>query len=543
MNFLDWTAEMNPLSSVHAGWHLGAACLMLATSSATAGEQVALVMGNAAYEHGSPLANPVSDAQDIATALVRCGFELVGGGAQTDLTHEEVDERMAEFAAMAESAKVALVYFAGHGLEVDGMNYLVPVDAKVEEKYQVKHRTIPLDMLIEAMGGGDRLKIVVLDCCRNNPLGRGWGRETAAGLGIPKSTPGGTVLLYAAAPGRVAADGKGRNSPFTGVLKKAILTPGADIAEVFRNVGAEVKRRTGTQEPWMNSSYYGRFSFVPAIIRRPPPRSSPPAETMTSDLREPDNPWEQGRVGGVQSLALAAGAAMEFCWCPEGSFIMGSPPAELGRGADESQVPVRISRGFWMGRTEVTQGQWMAIMGKNPSQNQSSLDLPVDSVTWTEAQEFVNALNAMSVASAPWQVALPTEAQWEYACRAGTRSAFGFGDALNGMQANCDGNDPYGTSMQGPYIRRSAQVGSYRPNAWGIHDMHGNVWEWCADRYSTTLSGGTDPMGPASGDERVDRGGGWANSAVNCRSANRSSFRPQTRSKYLGLRLVVTRGS
>lgn len=234
--------------------------ILLATG-ASAAERVALVIGNGSYEHSPRLANPVNDATDIASALKNCGFNVIGGGSGSDLSHELMDKKLQEFRAASANAKVALFFFAGHGLEVDGSNYLMPVDAKIENKFQVKHRALALDEVMESMAGEDRLKIVILDCCRNNPLARSWQRSGDSGLAVPRSTPGGTVLLYSTAPGKTAEDGIGRNSPFTGVLKETLQTPNLDISEVFRNVGSQVKKNTTNQEPWMNTSYYGSFSF------------------------------------------------------------------------------------------------------------------------------------------------------------------------------------------------------------------------------------------------------------------------------------------
>lgn len=192
---------------------------LLLSAPAAGAERVALVIGNAAYRHGNPLANPAEDARDIASSLKRCGFMVLGGKAQEDLSHEAMSKRIDEFRGALAEAEVALFYFSGHGMEMNGTNYLVPVDAEIEEEYQVKHRTVALDEILGAMSGDDRLKIVILDCCRDNPLGRAWRKSLSSGLAAPQSTPGGTILFFAAAPGSTASDGRGSNSPFTRALK------------------------------------------------------------------------------------------------------------------------------------------------------------------------------------------------------------------------------------------------------------------------------------------------------------------------------------
>ncbi|MEM1442789.1 MAG: caspase family protein, partial [Verrucomicrobiota bacterium] len=208
--------------------HTTALVFLAYSGFAAASEQrVALVIGNGAYEHGNPLKNPAADAEDVSAALKQCGFSLVGGEAQLDLSHEAFEKAVVDFREAASEAEVALFFFAGHGLEVGGTNYLVPTDSKVEEEYQVKHRTVSLDEIMGAMAGNkDRLKIIILDCCRDNPLGRGWSRSGSQGLSAVTDTPDGTVILFSAGPGRVAADGQGRNSPFSAVLKEEILSPG-----------------------------------------------------------------------------------------------------------------------------------------------------------------------------------------------------------------------------------------------------------------------------------------------------------------------------
>jgi len=226
---------------------------------------------------------------------------------------------------------------------------------------------------------------------------------------------------------------------------------------------------------------------------------------------------------------------------------MGSPTSEKDRGTDEAQVQVKIGKGYWMALAECTQGQWKAIMNTTPAHqsakgnsygeaNGLGSDHPMYFVSWEDAQEFITKLNGSVTLPAGWKVALPTEAQWEYACRAGTETAFSFGSVLNGKQANCAGMVPYGTTVKGPYLEKTCTVASYAANAWGLHDMHGNVWEWCADWYGSKLPGGSDPTGPSSGVFRVHRGGSWSDVAANCRAANRDRNGPGYRRNDLGFR-------
>ncbi|MFZ4766188.1 MAG: formylglycine-generating enzyme family protein [Roseimicrobium sp.] len=278
-----------------------------------------------------------------------------------------------------------------------------------------------------------------------------------------------------------------------------------------------------------------------AESQKPTPPAATPAPTpaaMPVRRAEPVSPLDDGTIGKPIQLKLPGSVIMKLCYCPPGSFTMGSPASEADRSDDEDQVQVRLSQGFWMGQTEVTQAQWQALMGSNPS-NFKGDDLPVEMVSWEDAQAYITKLNA-TISLSGWRLALPTEAQWEYACRAGTKTPFAFGSTLTSAQANFDGNYPYGTPSTGKYLEKTSSVGSYTANAWGLYDMHGNVWEWCEDRWDGTakLTGGTDPLS-AVGSYRVFRGGSWVNLGRICRSAYRNGYDPGLRLNYLGFRLAA----
>jgi formylglycine-generating enzyme required for sulfatase activity len=230
-----------------------------------------------------------------------------------------------------------------------------------------------------------------------------------------------------------------------------------------------------------------------------------------------------GRVGVAIGVPLAGKMIMPFAFCPAGSFTMGSPSAEDGRSDDEKQVKVTLTKGFWMAKTELTQAQWTAIMGNNPS-NLNGDDLPVENVSWDDAQAFIKKVNDSGVIPEGWKVALPTEAQWEYACRAGETGAYS-GRTIDQVAWYDDNSGS-----------KTHAVGTKKSNAWGLHDMHGNVWEWCEDWYCDELSGGSDPSGPSSGVLRVSRGGSWDRNAASCRAAYRLGNGPGGRDYSLGFR-------
>ncbi len=247
---------------------------------------------------------------------------------------------------------------------------------------------------------------------------------------------------------------------------------------------------------------------------------------------------------------------MTLCWCPPGEFLMGSPESEPDHRDDEKQVRVTFPSGFWMGKYEVTQRQWYRLIADNPSafspQGKSKEeiagldtdDFPVETVSWAKAMQFCDLLtrDERREGRLPdgWEYRLPTEAQWEYACRAGTSTATPFGVSLSSDQANFNGQAPYGDVPPGPHLRRPQPVGRYPANAWGLHDMAGNVWEWCRDWYAPTLPGGIDPEQPEPGLWRVMRGGGWGYPGIWSRSASRNHYR-YDRGSAFGFRVALVK--
>ena len=214
---------------------------------------------------------------------------------------------------------------------------------------------------------------------------------------------------------------------------------------------------------------------------------------------------------------------------------MGTPKDEDNRHYDETLHKVTLTQPFLIGKYPVTQTQWQAVMGNNPSYFQGD-NLPVEKVSWGDTQEFCARVRKKT----GQVVRLPTEAQWEYSCRAGTSTSFHFGQELNGTQANCHGDYPYGTPQKGPNLGKTSPVGSYPANAWGLYDMHGNVWEYCQDWYAAyPKQSVTDPRGPEVGSDCLFRGGCWNGGAAFCRSANRLRDVPSFRGIRRGFRLLL----
>ena len=265
-------------------------------------------------------------------------------------------------------------------------------------------------------------------------------------------------------------------------------------------------------------------------------RASSAAAAPTPSAPQPQpaasKPVESGRV-------ITNRLGMKFVLIQPGSFNMGS---NNGNDDEKPVHRVTISKPFYMQTTEVTQAQWQAVMGGNPSSFKGD-DRPVEMVRWHDVQEFIRKLNAQEGSN---KYRLPTEAEWEYAARAGSTTAYSWGDDIDCSKAMYE-NDPGSSETKCvDYVRgrglvpdSTAPVGSYAPNAWGLYDLHGNVWEWVQDRYGSYSSGSsTDPSGPSSGSERVNRGGGWTLTAGSCRSANRGRDDPGIRYSILGFRLA-----
>ena len=238
--------------------------------------------------------------------------------------------------------------------------------------------------------------------------------------------------------------------------------------------------------------------------------------------------WQAFEVSGVRQVMR---------WIPPGEFLMGSPETEAERRDNETLHRVRLTRGFWLADTACTQELWEAVMGGNPSGFQGEPELPVERVSWNDIRtEFLVKLNALVPGL---EVGLPTEAQWEYACRAGRQTPFWFGDQITTDQVNYDGNYPYEGGAKGEYRERTVPVKGLPANGWGLYQMHGNVWEWCADWSGAySFEEQVDPEGPQTGRERVLRGGSWDFLGRDCRSAVRSANVPDGRNRLIGFRLA-----
>jgi len=272
---------------------------------------------------------------------------------------------------------------------------------------------------------------------------------------------------------------------------------------------------------------------------------------LTNELRLLVPPTGGFSAQGFFKAAHWAGQAPVLVGIPAGTFLMGTPPSEAERDVSEGpQTAVTITYSFKIGKFEITQAQYQAVMSNNPSYFAGVTNRPVEQVSWTNAMTYCARLTESQQMAgclpAGWAYRLPTEAEWEYACRAGTTTAFAYGSALLSGMANFDGRYEYdattGTTFNpiGVWLDRPAPVGGYAPNGWGLFDMHGNVYEWCLDWFGTLPGGSvTDPQGPVSGSARVVRGGCYYSFGKVCRSGRRASGNPGYRGNDIGFRVVL----
>ncbi|MEO5369198.1 MAG: SUMF1/EgtB/PvdO family nonheme iron enzyme [Magnetococcus sp. DMHC-1] len=607
-------------------------------------KRVALVIGNGKYRHITPLDNPPNDARLMAKALQGVGFNLVEGQPLIDADRSAMERAVRSFGQAIRGGAVGLFYYAGHGIQVKGQNYLIPVGANVNGESDVKYELVDAAFVLDEMtNAGNRLNIVILDACRNNPFGGRGLRSVGSGLAQIQA-PAGTVISYATAPGNTASDGTGANSPYTQALAKVIRTPGLDVFAAFNEVGLLVKKSTGGQQhPWLATSpIEGRFQFAgglpeddvsgggdrsdqggsgPAPIDQDAElcatlKGSENAAELDAYLKEfPDGKCAKmvrvrltglNKSGPATAPVTAAPAAevvsaggtprsgeerdfdgMDFVWVPKGCFEMGMSDSEMALLKSDSNYDKFFKdaenrhdvcvEGFWLGKHEVTVGQFRRFVAsggyrtdaerdaggqsgcftfevedgkavgkyragrswRNPGFTQDEQH-PVACVSWNDANAYADWMSGQGKGT----FRLPTEAEWEYAARAGTRTQryWGDGEKEACQYANvADRKYWTGFDCEDGY-KYTAPVGRFRANGFGLFDMLGNVWEWTCSVYDATYSGKEKKCANSGdgGSVRVIRGGGWSNNPAGTRSALRNNSDPGGRNYNLGFRVSRT---
>ncbi len=552
--------------------------IVLASLSLSAAQprpaKVALLVGVNQYDKRALAERPLDyaerDVLELKEVLEGQGFTvrvLTGSGRGNDrATKANIERALDDVLGPGRNARdIVLLGFSGHGTQLpltdergrpirDGRGialedaFYCPVDGVPS----VPSTLISLTRTVEELDRKGGINLMLVDACRDRPTDPGKGR-TISGDELNGRLPRNTAILFGCAANQQSfetprADG-GHGIFFYHVLealrgeaanRRGLVTWGALVNYVRENVDFQAQE-------WLPDQSVGRdgtlqtphaltnLIAVPVLAR-----------VSTFEGTEAGNEWSDN------------GLKMAFRWCPAGAFLMGSPEDERLRGSGELQHRVGLTRGFWLGQYEVTQSEYESVMGTNPSYFSSSSKgssqvadqdtsvFPVESVSWEDAVAFCRKLTEQDrrTGTLPlgWEYRLPTEAQWEYACRAGTTTATLFGSSLSSRQANFDGNYPYNGASNGPYLKRPTRVGSYGPNAWGLHDLHGNVWEWCRDWYASDYyaeSPDSDPQGSPKASVRVIRGGSWSVDPRYCRAAFRDCRTPEYRNFFLGFRPVA----
>lgn len=548
-----------------------------APPTAAGQRRVALVIGNGNYSKFPPLPNPVNDAQLVGETLRELGFEVL---QRENVSRREMLEAIQTFSGQISSGGVGLFYYAGHGVQVSGLNYLVPTDlGKLASLQDVKNEMLSAGEVLEMMSARRGLNIVILDACRNNPVAMDFPSAVSQGLAAIKNTPAGTLIAFSTSPGATASDGEGRNSPYAAALVQSLRMRPSRLEDVFIHTRLEIDRTTGgRQTPWENSSLKTVFFFRPDEVAATPL----PDLSFTGSLR---GQLLSGLLGGLRQFEYAVpvtgnggrataqkrgrarlyvedagGVELEMVEVGGGRFAMGSNAAEADaayadakryndqatRDTVAAEMPVHSVNvpGFYIGKYEVTQRQWQAVMGRLPrlEEKYRGDDLPVVNVTWREVEEFCRRLSKITGR----QYRLPSEAEWEYACRAGTDTPYAFGPTINHQLSNFNGAAPFGGAERGTFRQSLTPVGEMgAANAFGLFDMHGNAWEWCADNWHDSYDGAPtdgsvwDTTDADNRSYRVIRGGSWDSIANSCRSASRRKAGVIAATSKIGFRVVA----
>ncbi|SPF32901.1 Peptidase C14, caspase catalytic subunit p20 [Syntrophobacter sp. SbD1] len=519
--------------------------------------RTALVIGNALYGAG-PLRNSINDARAMAKTLTSLSFDVT---LKENLDQKQMKVEIQAFGEKLQKGGVGLFYYAGHGVQVNGHNYLLPVGAAIEHENQVQYEAVDMGSVLGEMDyARNRMNIVIMDACRDNPFARGF-RSISQGLASIEA-PTGTLIAYATAPGSVANDGEGENGVYTGELIKAMVQPGLKLEDVFKQVRSAVRESTGGKQiPWESSSLEGDFYFI-----FPPPQASVhtasiPPRQVPGDVSEHSTPRaveESVSRGEKPERAVKTWkepvTGLVFVWVPGGCYLMGSPKSEKDRSDDEGPVHEVCIDGFWMSKTVVTNAQFRQFQKDHDSRDYAGHSLngdgqPAVYISWGDANNFSQWLTGQN--GGQYKFRLPTEAEFEYACRAGSDSSRYWGDDAS-MACIYENVADYTAERQlgikpvhecDDGYAATAPVGIFRPNSFGLYDMLGNVLEWCSDVYGLDSYVRHDRNNPQNNDEsmgqsRVIRGGCWRGSTGSTRCAIRGSGLPNSVRDDVGFRIV-----
>ena len=580
-------------------------CALALVAPAQAERRLALSVGIDVYDNLprlEQLEKAVSDARAMGKALHALGFEVT---VEENLARLAFTRAWQKFLNRLEPGDTAALFFAGHGVEIGGLNYLLPRDVPkvvVGEDRVLAEASIRFNTLIDDLRDKRvRVALFIIDACRDNPFRDPAGRSVGGTRGLIRVEPAeGSFVMYSAGAGEQALDRLpgtdiSPNSVYTRTLLPILASPGLslqDIAIRVRRRVVEVARGAGRKQ---TPAYYDQLvgDFVlkagaasdakPGVVPTPAPLSAADrmwalvkdtadipaleafrqqfgkanplydrlAEAKIAELRKQQlamlEAEEERRRAEANLLRLGrefrdcSDVCPEMVVLPAGEFMMGSPPGEPGRRASEGpQRRVTIARPFAVGKFEVTFAEWQACVAgggctRNPNPSDSGWGRgrrPVINVSWHDAKEYAAWLSRKTGKA----YRLLSEAEWEYAARAGTTTRYAFGDAISKSQAQY-------SEVGGVSAGKTVEVGSYPANRFGLHDMHGNVWEWVEDAWHSNYQGapGDGSVWPGGDTSlRVLRGGSWFDLPGNLRSAVHYRTPPADSGSYYGFRLART---
>lgn len=472
-----------------ARWLIASLCLAAATG-AWAQKRVALLVGNSAYA-GAPLVNPANDATDLAAALKARGFETV---VALNTTKGDLNARVRSFAEKISPGAVALFYYAGHGMQVRGRNYILPVDAKVQTEADVVEQGVEIDAVLQRLEGkAAAINLVILDACRNNPF------TQAKGAGLASiDAPKGSLVAFATSPGKVALDGRGRNGVYTKHLLANLNAPGLRVEDVFKRVRVGVTEESqGQQVPWENTSLTGDFYFIPpsgdAVAGAAPDAEQQRIQMAIATRNKPElrkylEVSPTGRLRAQVASAYESVIATEPTRSAvEPSYVRDCPDCPrlvpLDGGKAIGAFPVTVADYEQCVRAGACDSRDVAEFGPDKH--------PAINVSWNDAMRYTRWLSQRT----KQKYRLPTEAEWAEAVEAGryvgegsTRKLVPYVECRSGngydRSAALVAGFPWRESACNDGFPQTSPVGVFLPNGLGMYDWAGNVWQWtstCAD--------------------------------------------------------------